>query len=406
MCLQRHGLTRQNMNGLDRPILIAGAGISGLSAALCLTRAGFDVHLIERAGTFDEVGAGLQLSPNASRILIRLGLDRLLDPLVGKPQSLTVRSARSGRILVDMPFGDEAERRWGAPMWVAHRADLQAALLTLVRQEPRLRLSPGSEVGTVAETATGVTAVLRGGRDDEDLSTPLFLAADGLWSGLRRQLEGGSAPRFAGRSAYRATVAIDGVPAPLRRNATGLWLGHHAHLVHYPLRGGSLVNIVAIIADDHPEENGVADVKSGEVRQRFDDFALPARELLALPAEWKRWPLYVRPPLRRWPGKRMLVIGDAAHPMVPFLAQGASMAIEDAWVLARCLSAGADIDSALICFKRERTARVSRVQREANRNGQIFHLGGVAALARDIALTALGPKGLAARYDWLYGFRA
>lgn len=392
------------MNGLDRPIIIAGAGISGLSAALCLTRAGFDVHLIERAGTFDEVGAGLQLSPNASRILITLGLDRLLDPLVGKPQSLMVRNAHSGRVLIDMPFGAEAVRRWGAPMWVAHRADLQAALLTLVRQEKRLRLSPGREVSAVTERATNVSAILRGGPQDEDVSTPLFLAADGLWSTLRSPIDLGAPPRFAGRSAYRATVPVDGVPAPLRRNATGLWLGHRAHLVHYPLRGGTLVNIVAIISDDHPEENWAAPADTKDVLQRFADFALPARELLALAPEWKRWPLYVRSPLRRWPGTRLLPIGDAAHPMVPFLAQGASMAIEDAWVLTNCLSEEPDIDSALARFKRERTARVTRVQAEAIRNGHVFHLGGIAALARDMALSALGAKGLAARYDWLYGF--
>ena len=394
------------MNGLDRPIIIAGAGISGLSAALCLTRAGFDVHLIERAGTFDEIGAGLQLSPNASRILIALGLDRLLDHLVGKPQSLMVRNAHSGRILVDMPLGDEARRRWGAPMWVAHRADLQAALLTLVRQETRLRLSPGREVSAVTETATNVSAVLRGGPQDEVVSTPLFLAADGLWSTLRDPMKGDTPPRFAGRSAYRATLPVDGVPAPLRRNATGLWLGHRAHLVHYPLRGGALVNVVAIMSDDPPEDSSAAQADANDVRQRFADFALPARELLALVPEWKRWPLYVRPPLRRWPGKRLLPIGDAAHPMVPFLAQGASMAIEDAWVLANCLIEERDIDRALARFKRQRTARVTRVQAEAIRNGHVFHLGGIAALARDTALSTLGARGLAARYDWLYGFQA
>lgn len=394
------------MDGLTQPLIIAGAGISGLTTALCFSRAGFPVHLIERAGHFVEVGAGLQLSPNASRILIALGVDRLLDSALGKPQALLVRNARSGRVLVEMPFGETALQRWGAPMWVSHRADLQNALLVLVREEKNITLSPGSQVEDIQDSRDKVSATLVHESARHRVESPLYLAAEGLWSPMRIKLEGGQGPRFSGRSAYRATVPMAGIPAPLRRNATGLWLGHRAHLVHYPLRGGQLVNIVAIVSDNQAGEEWAAPASAAEVSRRFDDFALPARELLALPESWLRWPLYTRPPLRRWPGERVVLMGDAAHPMLPFLAQGASMAIEDAAVLTRCLVEGRTVENALARFKNERTPRVARVQSEAERNGRIFHFGGPAALARDMTLAALGPTGLAAQYDWLYGFKA
>lgn len=394
------------MRTSDRPIIIAGAGISGLTAALCLTRAGFPVHLIERAGRFDEVGAGLQLSPNASRILIALGADKLLEPALGKPQALIVRSAQSGRVLIEMPLGGEAIRRWGAPMWVAHRADLQQALLELVRAEPNLILSPGQELQDVGEEENGASATLIAKEERQTVTSPLFIAADGVWSRAAARFENGAEPRFSGRTAYRATVAMSDVPASLRKNATGLWLGHRAHLVHYPLRGGTLLNIVAIVSDNRRGDHSAKAATPAEVIAGFGEFAALAQHLLNVPQTWLSWPLFTRPPLRRWPGRRILTIGDAAHPMLPFLAQGASMAIEDAAVLARCLGAEADVDRAIARFKMERTARVSRVQSEAERNSKVFHLGGIAGLARDMALSALGATGLAGRYDWLYGFKA
>lgn len=394
------------MDSLGRPILIAGAGISGLTAALCLARSGFSVELIERTGQFDEVGAGLQLSPNASRILIGLGLEPLLAPQIGKPDALIVRQAASGRVLADMPLGVTAEKRWGAPMWVAHRADLQAALVASVREEKNITLLPGTRLENILDGQDGASADLINDEERRPLTAPLLLAADGLWSQLRLKIEGGQGPRFSGRSAYRATVPMEQVPPSLRRNATGLWLGHHAHLVHYPLRRGQLVNIVAIVSDSRPGESWAMPASPEEVRRRFEDFTLPARELLSIPREWLRWPLYIRQPLRVWPGRRALVIGDAAHPMVPFLAQGAAMAIEDAAVLARCLEEAGSIDSAIARFKTLRTARVARVQSEALRNGKIFHFGGLAGFARDMALMGMGASGLAAKYDWLYGFKA
>jgi salicylate hydroxylase len=371
-----------------------------------LARAGRDVRVFERAATFSEVGAGLQLSPNVSRIARGLGLDAILDPVLGKPEALVVRRAATAAVIIEMPLGDVAERRWGAPTWVAHRADLQAALLEALRGESGAQIETATTVLGFAETASNIRVRLSSPSGDHQAEGQLLIAADGVRSNIRAQWIGASPARYSGFTAFRATVAIDLVPLLLRRNATGLWLGPGAHLVHYPLRGGALVNIVAIVADARAGEGWDAAAQPDEVMSHFADWAEPARELVAQPASWARWALYDRSPDPTWPSSgRVTLLGDAAHPMLPFLAQGAAMAIEDAAVLTRCLSDPRhDVAGALARYRAERAPRVGRVQTEARRNGEIFHLSGPLALVRDAGLAVIGPGGLMARYDWLYGF--
>jgi len=392
------------MDGNPRPILVAGGGIAGLTAALALARRGHAVRLFERAEAFSEVGAGLQLSPNAARHLIALGVDARLDPHLGKPDALVVRAGATGAVLVEMPLGDVAERRWGAPFWVAHRADLQAALVEAARDEPSVEIVMGASVEDVAETPGEVTVRIVTGAGEATVTGAALVAADGLWSRIRLKLAGDVPPHYSGRAAFRATIPVDGVPGALRRNATGLWLGPGAHLVHYPLRGGALVNLVAIVSDTRADTGWEARATREEVIARYDGWHDLARALIALPAVWTRWALFDRAPDAVWPGERIVPVGDAAHPMVPFLAQGASMAIEDAALLARGLGdPGRDVPAAIGRFKAARAPRVARVQREARANGDIFHWSGPLAFARDSAIRLLGAEGMARRYDWLYG---
>jgi salicylate hydroxylase len=382
-------------------VSIAGGGIAGLTTALALAKRGLASVVYERAAAFEEVGAGLQLSPNAARIVQRLGLDAWLDADLGRPDALVVRRARDASVLVEMPLGDVAERRWGAPTWVIHRAHLQRGLLEAVRATGLVDIRVGTSVTGVVDGPEGVSATLEFADRREPLNVPFLIAADGVWS--RNGGADAAPPRHAGRSAFRATVPMDHVPGALRRNATGLWLGPGVHFVHYALAGGALMNIVAIAVDGRPNKGWAARATRAEVLDRFRDVDELARGLLETPDAWTRWALHDREPLPAWPGTRVLPIGDAAHPMLPFLAQGAAMAIEDADTVAEALATMASPVAAFARVRATRHERVSRVQREARRNGTVFHLPPPLDLPRDALLKVMGGAGLAAKYDWLYG---
>jgi salicylate hydroxylase len=383
------------------PVPIAGGGIAGLTTALALAKRGMPSIVYERAPAFEEVGAGVQLSPNAARIVQRLGLDAWLDASLGRPEALVVRRARDASVIVEMPLGDIAERRWGAPTWVIHRAHLQQGLLEAVRATGRVEIHTGTTIADVVDGPTSVTAALETNGARTNFEGPVLIAADGVWS--RNGGGDASPPRHAGRSAFRATVPMDHVPGALRRNATGLWLGPGVHFVHYALAGGALMNIVAIAVDGRAEEGWAARTPRADVLARFAEVDELARRLLEIPEDWTRWALHDRDPLPVWPGNRVMPIGDATHPMLPFLAQGAAMAIEDADMLAEAMTTMASPLSAFQHVRATRHERVSRVQREARRNGTVFHLPPPLDLPRDALLKVMGGAGLAARYDWLYG---
>lgn len=388
-------------------VVIAGAGIGGLTAALALARTGTRVTLLERAALIEDAGAGLQLSPNASRVLADLGV---LDRLRGAVSlvQLHVRRARDAATLAVLPLGSEAERRWGAPMLVAHRADLQRALLEAVALAPGIKLRAGVALSGYAANQQGVSIACCG--REAAIAADALIGADGLNSQVREQLWPGGKTLYSGRTAWRALIEADQAPAFARTLETSLWLGAKAHLVHYPVRGGALVNVVAIVGDgwrgpasaDLWAEDGDAAV----VAARFASWHISARALIAAAPAWRKWPLFDRPPLARWSAGRVAVLGDAAHPMLPFLAQGAAQAIEDAAALGRAFAGTADVPSALAAYSASRAPRAARVQQASRRQGQIYHLSGPGAVARDLALAWLGPQKLAARSDWLYGFDA
>jgi salicylate hydroxylase len=390
----------------SRSVVIAGAGIGGLTATLALVRVGLRVVVADKAARLEETGAGIQLSPNATRILIELGLRDRLAPHVVAPVELLILRGRDGRELVRAPLGVACEERYGAPYWVAHRADLQAVLLAALEATPDAELRLGTELEDFAVHANGVTVVGRRHGQSHEEHGIAFIAADGLWSTLRTRLGHDGAPRFAGRTAWRAVVPVERVAERFRAPSTHLWLGADAHLVHYPIKAGREINIVAIVGDDWQAAGWSSAGTRDELIGCFAGWDRSAQELLAIPERWVKWALYDRPPLRRWGRGPVTLLGDAAHPMLPFLAQGGAMAIEDAKVLADCLTGSVAPPAALRRYEGMRRARTARVQRQARQNGMIYHLREPAATLRDLALAAMAGAGLLGRYDWLYGWRA
>jgi salicylate hydroxylase len=392
----------------SRTVIVAGAGIAGLTAALALARNGFRVVVLEQAERLEETGAGIQLSPNAARTLIDLGVGDRLRQHVVAPEALRILSAGSGRELVRMPLGAAAERRYGAPYWSIHRGDLQAALADATSARLGVSVRLGMRVEDFAPHPKGVTVSARGGSGIWHEHGLALIAADGLWSGTRQRFGFRDPPRFGGRAAWRALVPAKDVAPEFREPSVHLWLGHDAHLVHYPVKGGRVINIVAIAADSWNSPGWSEPASRTELLPRFSAqyWAPQARALLSLPDAWLKWALFDRWPMKSGSQGVVALIGDAAHPMLPYLAQGAAMAIEDAAVAAQCLAQMPDDpEQALQTYWAVRGARTRKVQRLAARNGEIYHLTGMRGALRNTAMRVMGGAHLLRHYDWLYDWR-
>jgi salicylate hydroxylase len=389
----------------SRTVIIVGGGIGGLTAALALAAKGFRIVVVEQAQRLEETGAGIQLSPNATRVLSALGLAERLAAVAVAPGAVAVRSYR-GREIVRIPLGSFAESRYGAPYWVVHRADLQTALLSAVRANPDITLRLGTGAQDFATHANGVTVDLSTATGPADEHGIALVGADGLWSTLRARLGDRKPPRFAHRTAWRAMLPARLLVPEFRETVVSLWLGRDAHLVFYPVHGGEALNIVAIVRDEWHSTNWSAAGSREELLAHYANWPPRVRNLLALPERWLKWALYDRARLGRRGRGPVTLLGDAAHPMLPFLAQGAAMAIEDAYVLAEQLARTPDHpEQAFRVYERQRARRTARVQAAARFNGRIYHLKGPAALARNMAVRRRGGVSLLQRYDWLYGWR-
>ena len=393
---------------MSKRAIVAGAGVGGLATALALSQADFSVTIYERAEALEEFGAGLQLTPNATRVLARLGaLDEVRDAAMA-PEAVWALRGSDDAVLMRLGLGD-AERRWGAPYLALHRADLQQALARVAGRHDAIRLTLGSTVAKITNDKGSVGVALTRGAATDDDAADLLIGADGLRSRVRETFDpdGRDAPAFTGRVAFRATIPAKRVEARWREARVVLRLGPNAHLVHYPLRNGSIVNVVAVIEDswrdgetDHPWD-GVADRPA--LDRAFARWSDSTRKLLSAATNWRAWPLYGRPALGAFALGRVALVGDAAHPMVPFLAQGAAQAIEDAGALGTALAQTDDVTEALLAYSRARVSRATRVQVEALRQGRIYHLKGAMAAVRDATMRLAGSRRLSARYDWLYG---
>ena len=387
----------------DRPtIVVAGAGIGGLTAALTIARAGFRVVVAERSAELTEIGAGIQLSPNAAVVLNALGLETALAKVSTEPSEIAIRSGVTGDTLATLPAGAFANR-YGAPYRVVRRVDLQAVLLEAVRRNDDITLVLGTTVDDALPRAGAL--LVRIGRDDggESISAVGLIGADGVWSGLRRQISGANAARFAGRTAWRTVIPIEDAPSFLRPEAVGLWLGPQAHLVHYPIAKGAAVNVVAIVEDADDRPGWDTDADRHLIAERFRDWCPEVKAVAGASSPWRKFSLNTVDPTGRWVEGRTALLGDAAHAMVPFLAQGAAMAIEDAAVLGRALAAWpGDVPAALAAYEADRRPRVTRVWNSAWRTGRHYHQTGILAAARDLVLRSVGPQFLLSRNDWIY----
>jgi salicylate hydroxylase len=366
------------------------------------------VVVLEQAERLEETGAGIQLSPNAARILIGLGMEEQLRAQVAAPTALRVLDAHTGREIVRMPLGEVAAQRYGAPFWVIHRADLQAALANAVAQTNGITLKLGTRVEDFAAQANGVTVSTHSAEGATEEQGAAFIAADGLWSSARKRLGHGASPRFARRAAWRALIPATDVSHKFAEPIVNLWLGPAAHLVHYPVKGGSLINIVVIMDDTWNTPEWSEPASRADLLEQIskDDWAPQALSLISAPESWLKWALHDLGPVPRWSRGPMALLGDAAHPMLPYLAQGAAMAIEDAAVVAQCLAQTPDDPAAALrIYETARWARVRKVQRLAARNGARYHVGGVRAMVRNLAMHVLGGARLLHHYDWLYGWR-
>src|SRR5689334_5240931 len=385
-------------------IVIAGAGIGGLTAALALAARGFRIIVLEKAERLEEVGAGLQLSPNASRVLVELGLTERLKLRAVVPDAVSIMSARAGGELLRMPLGEAASARAGAPYWVVHRADLQSALAGAVADHPDIDLKLGATFEDVAPHARGLTVVHRSGTIRRSDLASALVGADGIWSTVRQHLFPEVQPRFSGLIAWRGTLDATQLPKDYTARRVQLWMGRNAHLVAYPIAGGRQINVVAVLPGTW---NRPGWSTPGDPLEVMDAFAGPrwppaARMMLATVDSWRKWALFGVPDGCPWSKGPVALLGDSVHAMLPFAAQGAGMAIEDAAVLARHLSlqaaeSTAGISAALKQYGRAREARVRRVQRTARQQGRIYHFSGPLAAARDLAIRALGPDRMLAR---------
>lgn len=389
-------------------VLVAGGGIGGLAAALALSRRGHRVDVLEQAAAFGDIGAGVQLGPNVTRRLQALGLDKALAGIAARPDALVVRSAASNAELARLALGSATQRRYGAPYLCVHRADLHAVLLKAVRaRHSGVTLSTNARV---ADTVTSDELVCASSADARAWEGDALVGADGLWSTLRQQVVAhDSAPRATGHTAWRGLVAQSRLPAALRNRArVDVWLGARLHALAYPVRGGNVLNVVvvaesAVPAGDARDWDQASSLAALQQAAGHTGAALQAL-LEAVPA-WRAWTLADRAPLTSADGMargRIALLGDAAHPMLPYLAQGAGMAIEDAVALAEALGRGGpdDVPEAFARYAAARWQRNAQVQARARRNGAIFHASGPVRLGRDMAMRVLGARLL--DQPWLY----
>lgn len=390
-----------------RRALVAGGGIGGLAAALGLARAGWDVTVFERADGFREVGAGLQMSPNACRVLRWLGIEDAVAGRAFRPAAAHMRDGQSGASIYRIDLGDTAERRWGAPYLHVHRADLHAVLLEAA-MAAGAHLVTGAEVAGYGHRQEGVRLRLA---DDTIHTGDLVIGADGIRSALRAVLNGPEDAEFGGQMAWRGTVPTASLPAGLVEPEATVWAGPGRHLVTYYLRGGELVNFVAVEEhSDWVQEGWSVPGDPARLRAGFAGWHGDVVRLLEAVEAPFLWGLFVRREQVRWCDGRVALLGDAAHAMLPFMAQGAAMALEDVACLLRALGAEEDVAAALRTYEDERFPRVTRVQAQSRSNGMLFHkrtaLGRLLSWTPIAAAAWLAPGLAAAQLDWLYGHDA
>ncbi len=386
--------------------IIVGAGIGGLTAALALRRTGWSVAIVEKAPALGEVGAGIQASPNAMKAFNALGLGPALARVGFAPEAIELRMGLSGMPLIRAPLGDVAAKRWGAPYLHLHRADLIAVLEDALRAQAPDALRLGAAFTRYEQDGDGVRAI---SADGAEISGDLLIGADGIHSAVQAQMLGPLRPTFTGNVAWRAVAPVDRLGADAPNPTAAAWMGRGRHAVTYRVRRGELANFVGVVErDDWTKESWTERGDRDDALADFEGWHPVITRLIEAAGALHRWALFDRPPLARWVEGRVALLGDAAHPMLPFMAQGAAMAVEDAWALAAGLGAGREVPGALKRYQALRFARASKVQAASRANAATFHKR--SALGR---FATYGPMWLAgraapaiglSRQDWVYGY--
>ncbi|MHA1165305.1 MAG: FAD-dependent monooxygenase [Alphaproteobacteria bacterium] len=385
-------------------ILIAGAGIGGLSTAIALARKGIPSLVLERSKEHSTDGAGIQLGPNATRILDEWGvLDRLSESAVIS-DGITIGDGLTGEILASVPFGETALQRYGAPFLLVHRGDLHRALVESARDHSIVDITTDCEVLAYKQIPDEIILTTTKG----ELRGRALIVADGLWSKLRPQIDAGAKLEFTGKTAWRTLIDPQDLPEQLRGPRTALWLSKTVHLVHYPVCGGKKINVVSVINERWGGRaqgwNQEADPQA--LLPYFEPWYDRIADIVKSGSSWRKWSLFYQPPLRAWTQGSVTMIGDAAHPVLPFLAQGGGLAIEDAAVLVKVLvDHDGDPWRAFRHFEKARIERTARTSYESRKMGRIYHMGGVMRLARNFVLRRQSPNSLLKRLDWLYQYR-
>ena len=380
-------------------ILIAGGGIGGLAAALSLAQQDFVVDVFEQASEFGEIGAGIQLSANCTKVLFGLGLEEQLREIAFLPDGTEVRDWKSGKTISTSILGERALQKFGAPYFHVHRADLMAVLADAAKAHEKINLHTDMEVGAVEQQAARVTLEACGNIYIGDV----LIGADGIRSVVRSHLFGAAAPTFTGNVAWRGLVPVDRLPKDLIRPVATVWWGPGKHFVHYFVRTGHLVNCVCVVEKEGWEiESWTEKGEYAELVADFDGWHDTIQTLIANmdPNSCYKWALFDRPPMSKWGEGHITLLGDACHPTLPFMAQGAAMAIEDGAVLARCLAVGDDVPTSLKKYEDLRRDRTARVQKGSRRNADIFHARGLKAMARNVA----AKRAVGSMLDWVYQY--
>jgi salicylate hydroxylase len=389
-----------------RPILIAGGGIGGLTAAIALAKHGIQSRVLEARAESTREGAGIQLGPNATRVLEHLGIATALAPAAVAPECIIVNDGISGRELTRLPLGAWMARRHGAPYWVVHRVALHDVLLAAAQSEPRIAIETGRRISDISDITSSdrITVAFEDGGAADGAA---LIGADGIWSRVRDHVNPAFSLQYAGVSAVRAVVTRDPSWERFGELATGVWLAPDAHVVHYPVDGGARIAVVAIGKTAEPADGWHGAVGHDEIAARFQRMPREVRAFFEMADEWRQWPLYETANGGSWSKGRALLIGDAAHPIMPFLAQGGAMAIEDGYEIAAAIAdEGCDANAVFANFWRGRRRRVEGVQAASAQNGRAYHLTGAGALARNAALRSLPGAVFMRQYDWIYGYGA
>ena len=385
---------------MTAPVVIAGGGIGGLATAVALAQNGVASTVLEQASELKEIGAGIQIGPNAFHCFDALGIGKALRAEAVYIDALRLMDAKTAQEITRIPLGDDFRAYFNNPYAVIHRADLHRLLLDYCTTSPLVEIRTNSRVTGYAQESTSVRALLTDGH----IEGRAVIGAEGLNSPIRAQMLGDGPPLISGHTTYRSVIPAAQMPQDLRWNAATLWAGPKCHIVHYPLKGGQVYNLVVTYHRDMQEAVAGRPVERTEVMAGFEHIHPRARQIIEHGSDWKLWVLCDRDPVSNWVDGRVALLGDAAHPMLQYFAQGACMALEDAVCLARCFAEGGTVEDALLRYQSYRLVRTARVQMNSRLIGDyIYHPDAAQAAVRNEMMSAMTPRGWCDQLRWLYG---